>query len=167
MTEKRIKAGIALTPRHLKLCDDNLRRAGVRSRNDFVERAIVCYADQLLRQELPELPGGGFDGSRFETLCKSLGTGPVSYTHLFLDEGEVAFGSTEYIVLAPRKNVPSEMLYCLARYPAFVDYAVKNMNGSSGRQRVSAETIGQFRDVYKRQLLHRERACLSKSASLM
>ena len=75
MTEKRIKAGIALTPRHLKLCDDNLRRAGVRSRNDFVERAIVCYADQLLRQELPELPGGGFDGSRFETLCKSLGTG--------------------------------------------------------------------------------------------
>ena len=72
MTEKRIKAGIALTPRHLKLCDDNLRRAGVRSRNDFVERAIVCYADQLLRQGLP---GGGFDGSRFETLCKSLGTG--------------------------------------------------------------------------------------------
>lgn len=63
----------------------------------------------------------------------------------FLDEGEVAFGSTEYIVLAPRKDVPSEMLYCLARYPAFVDYAVKNMNGSSGRQRVSAETIGQFR----------------------
>ena len=63
----------------------------------------------------------------------------------FLDEGEVAFGSTEYIVLAPRKSVPSEMLYCLARYPAFVDYAVKNMNGSSGRQRVSVETIGQFR----------------------
>lgn len=63
----------------------------------------------------------------------------------FLNEGEVAFGSTEYIVLAPRYDVPPEMLYCLARYPAFVDYAVKNMNGSSGRQRVSAETIGQFR----------------------
>lgn len=63
----------------------------------------------------------------------------------FLDEGEVAFGSTEYIVLASKNDVPPEMLYCLARYPAFVDYAVKNMNGSSGRQRVSAETIGQFR----------------------
>lgn len=62
----------------------------------------------------------------------------------FLDEGEVAFGSTEYIVLAPKDGVPPEMLYCLARYPAFVDYAVKNMNGSSGRQRVSVETIGQF-----------------------
>ena len=62
----------------------------------------------------------------------------------FLDKDEVAFGSTEYIVLAPRNGVPPEMLYCLARFPAFVDYAVKNMNGSSGRQRVSAETIGQF-----------------------
>ena len=63
----------------------------------------------------------------------------------FLDDGEVAFGSTEYIVLAPKNDTPSEMLYCLARYPAFVDYAVKNMNGSSGRQRVSAETVGQYR----------------------
>ena len=63
----------------------------------------------------------------------------------FLDDGEVAFGSTEYIVLAPKNDTPPEMLYCLARYPAFVDYAVKNMNGSSGRQRVSAETVGQYR----------------------
>ncbi|MFR6101563.1 MAG: restriction endonuclease subunit S [Christensenellales bacterium] len=62
----------------------------------------------------------------------------------FLDQDEVAFGSTEYIVLAPKEGIPAEFLYCLARYPAFVDYAVKNMNGSSGRQRVSAETIGQF-----------------------
>lgn len=63
----------------------------------------------------------------------------------FLDDGEVAFGSTEYIVLAPKNDTPPEMLYCLARNPAFIDYAVKNMNGSSGRQRVSAETVGQYR----------------------
>lgn len=62
----------------------------------------------------------------------------------FLDDEEIAFGSTEYIVLAPKEDIPPEYLYCLARYPAFVDYAVKNMNGSSGRQRVSADTIGQF-----------------------
>ena len=62
----------------------------------------------------------------------------------FLDKDEIAFGSTEYIVLSPKSSVPPEMMYCLARYPAFVDYAVKNMNGSSGRQRVSTETIGQF-----------------------
>jgi len=62
----------------------------------------------------------------------------------FLDEDEIAFGSTEYIVLAPKPGIPPEYLYCLARYPAFVDYAVKNMNGSSGRQRVTADTIGQY-----------------------
>lgn len=63
----------------------------------------------------------------------------------FLDDDEVAFGSTEYIVMASKGIVPPEMLYCLARYRAFVDYAVKNMNGTSGRQRVSGKAIEQFK----------------------
>ncbi len=62
----------------------------------------------------------------------------------FLDTDEVAFGSTEYVVMCSQGQYPSEFFYCLARYPSFVDYAVKNMNGSSGRQRVSAETIGKY-----------------------
>lgn len=63
----------------------------------------------------------------------------------FLDSDEVAFGSTEYIVLSPKfPYVSPGFVYCLSRYTPFVDYAVKNMNGSSGRQRVSAETISQF-----------------------
>ena len=62
----------------------------------------------------------------------------------FLDTNEVAFGSTEYVVMCSQGQYPSEFFYCLARYPSFVDYAVKNMNGSSGRQRVSAETIGKY-----------------------
>lgn len=62
----------------------------------------------------------------------------------FLDSSEVAFGSTEYIVLASKGEVPPEFLYCLVRYPLFYDYAIKNMNGSSGRQRVSSEIIGSF-----------------------
>lgn len=62
----------------------------------------------------------------------------------FLDTNEVAFGSTEYVVMCSQGQYPSEFFYCLARYPSFVDYAVKNMNGSSGRQRVTAETIGKY-----------------------
>ena len=62
----------------------------------------------------------------------------------FLDTDEVAFGSTEYVVMCSQGQYPSEFFYCLARCPSFVDYAVKNMNGSSGRQRVSAETIGKY-----------------------
>ena len=67
----------------------------------------------------------------------------VAYVN-FLDDGEVAFGSTEYIVLHAKEGVASVFTYFLARNKNFVDYATKNMNGSSGRQRVSGETIGKF-----------------------
>lgn len=72
-----------------------------------------------------------------------LENGKTAYIN-FLEVDEVAFGSTEYIVLAPKGAVPPELLYCFARYPRFVDYAVINMNGTSGRQRVSGEIIGQY-----------------------
>lgn len=72
-----------------------------------------------------------------------LENGKAAYIN-FLEDNETAFGSTEYIVMASKGRIPSEMLYCLARHPKFVDYAVKNMNGSSGRQRVSGEIIGQY-----------------------
>ena len=76
MLEKRVKSGLAVTPRHLKLCDDNLRRAGVSSRNDFVEQAIEFYCSHLLSHELAQLRSRGeVPMERFETLSKSLGTG--------------------------------------------------------------------------------------------
>lgn len=60
----------------------------------------------------------------------------------FLEPKEVAYGSTEYIVLTPKFDYVSPgFVYCLSRYSSFVSYATKNMNGSSGRQRVSGETI--------------------------
>ena len=62
----------------------------------------------------------------------------------FLEEDETAFGSTEYIVLSPKDNIPPELLYCIVRYPEFRTYATINMNGSSGRQRVSGEIIGKY-----------------------
>ncbi len=72
-----------------------------------------------------------------------LENGKAAYVN-FLNEGETAFGSTEYIVMRSRGVYPAEFFYCLARNPAFVDYAIKNLNGTSGRQRVSSETLGEF-----------------------
>ena len=90
---------------------------------------------------------GGMRFSNGDTLLARitpcLENGKTAYID-FLNEDEVAFGSTEYVVIASQGEYPPEFFYCLARYPAFVDYAVKNMNGSSGRQRVSAETIGNY-----------------------
>ncbi|MBR1902034.1 MAG: restriction endonuclease subunit S [Bacteroidaceae bacterium] len=62
----------------------------------------------------------------------------------FLQKDETAFGSTEYIVMSPHEGMPSEMFYFLARNEDFVSYAVAHMNGSSGRQRVSASDIENY-----------------------
>jgi type I restriction enzyme S subunit len=72
-----------------------------------------------------------------------LENGKVAYVN-FLDDGEVAFGSTEFIVLHAKEGVSPVFTYFLARNKSFVDYATKNMNGSSGRQRVSGETIEKY-----------------------
>lgn len=75
-----------------------------------------------------------------------LENGKVAYVN-FLDNNEVGFGSTEYIVMTSKSSVLPEILYTLCRYPDFVAYATRNMNGSSGRQRVSGEVIGNYKIV--------------------
>jgi type I restriction enzyme, S subunit len=72
-----------------------------------------------------------------------LENGKTAYIN-FLCNKEVGFGSTEYIVLAPKNGFCSELFYFLARNVDFVHYAVRNMNGSSGRQRVSGGIIGNY-----------------------
>lgn len=72
-----------------------------------------------------------------------LENGKTAYIN-FLDENEVAFGSTEYIVLSAQDGLCSELFYFLARYDDFISYAVAHMNGSSGRQRVSGNDIANF-----------------------
>jgi type I restriction enzyme S subunit len=62
----------------------------------------------------------------------------------FLADGEVAWGSTEYIVLRPRAPLPAVFAYLLARSDAFRTFAIQAMTGSSGRQRVPAESLAHF-----------------------
>ena len=62
-----------------------------------------------------------------------------------LHDGQVGWGSTEYIVLRPKPPLPEAFAYCLARSSAFRDFAIQSMTGSSGRQRVPAESLGHFR----------------------
>jgi len=54
-----------------------------------------------------------------------------------LDDGEVAFGSTEYIVFREKEGLSnSKFIYYLAISPRIRQIAIKSMVGSSGRQRV-------------------------------
>ena len=73
-----------------------------------------------------------------------LENGKVAYVN-FLEDKEIAFGSTEYIVMTSKNGFFPELLYFLCRDEDFKGYATKNMNGSSGRQRVSGETIGNYK----------------------
>lgn len=72
-----------------------------------------------------------------------LENGKTAYIGL-LNPDETAFGSTEYIVLSPKDGIPAPFLYCLARNKKFREFAIKNMTGTSGRQRVSATAISSF-----------------------
>lgn len=72
-----------------------------------------------------------------------LENGKTGYIN-FLDDNQTAFGSTEYIVLATKGDLPPEYFYFLARNREFVAYAVAHMNGSSGRQRVSGADIERY-----------------------
>ena len=61
----------------------------------------------------------------------------------FLAEGEVACGSTEFIVLRG-KTVSPAFVYCLARTEDFRETAIKSMVGSSGRQRVQPACFDEY-----------------------
>ncbi|WP_440615309.1 restriction endonuclease subunit S [Cysteiniphilum sp. 6C5] len=54
-----------------------------------------------------------------------------------LNDNEVAFGSSEFIVLRAKKENNSDYLYYLARSPAFRKKAISCMEGTSGRKRVN------------------------------
>ena len=61
-----------------------------------------------------------------------------------LDENEVGFGSTEYIVLRAKDGYDSDFLYYLVTSPVVREPAIKSMVGSSGRQRVQTDVIQQL-----------------------
>ena len=62
-----------------------------------------------------------------------------------LDDGEVGFGSTEYIVLRAKGGIADpDYLYYLVCSPAVREPAIKSMVGSSGRQRVQTPVIQQL-----------------------
>jgi type I restriction enzyme S subunit len=62
----------------------------------------------------------------------------------FLEDGQVGWGSTEYIVLAPKPPLPPQFGYLLARSDALRTHAIQNMTGTSGRQRVPSVCFHNF-----------------------
>lgn len=72
-----------------------------------------------------------------------LENGKAAYINI-LNDKEVAFGSTEYIVFSSVDTMPSSFYYFLIRSKKFRAFALQYMNGSSGRQRVSGDELAAF-----------------------
>ena len=62
----------------------------------------------------------------------------------FLPDGDIGWGSTEFIVLGPKPPIGTSFIYCLARYPDFRIHAIQAMTGTSGRQRVDVECFSHY-----------------------
>ena len=63
----------------------------------------------------------------------------------FLDKNQIAWGSTEYIVMRPQEPVHPFFAYALARNEHFRAYATGCLAGSSGRQRVDLQHLIEYR----------------------
>ena len=62
-----------------------------------------------------------------------------------LDDDEIGFGSTEFIVLRGKTRSLSGFASMLSRSDLFRKYAITNMTGTSGRKRVDAKNIEKYK----------------------
>src|SRR4030042_430614 len=58
-------------------------------------------------------------------------------------ENGIGYGSTEFHVLRPKKNVMPEWVFAFVRQPAFREKAKANFTGTAGQQRVPADFLKQ------------------------
>ena len=62
-----------------------------------------------------------------------------------LDDDEIGFGSTEYIVFRAKEGYDPDFIYYLVTSPVVREPAIKSMVGSSGRQRVQTDVVQQLK----------------------
>lgn len=115
----------------------------------FVDMAsLVEHQRDIANVSEREFTGGG---SRFQNgdtlfarITPCLENGKTCKVNV-LAAGDVAHGSTEFIVMAARApEYDEDYVYYLARHPEFRAYAKARMEGTSGRQRVSWQALSEF-----------------------
>ncbi len=79
----------------------------------------------------------------FARITPCLENGKTGYVQFLPSNTDLAFGSTEFIVLRSKTLCP-EYVYLLARSHEFRDNAIKSMSGATGRQRVQESCFDRF-----------------------
>ena len=62
----------------------------------------------------------------------------------FLKENETGWGSTEYIVMRSKPDLPLFLSYMIAKNNTFRNYAISTMIGTSGRQKAQAKDLEEY-----------------------
>lgn len=100
-------------------------------------------------KKIPETEKAEFNGGAkfcngdtvMARITPCLENGKTAYVDM-LDDGEIGFGSTEFIVMRAKKGISDpQFVYYTAINPVFRHVAIKSMVGSSGRQRVQQSVL--------------------------
>ncbi len=137
-TAQRLPDAVDVNPRR------NLRSGTIAPYLDMKNLPTQGHsADKVIAREFSS-------GTKFQNgdtllarITPCLENGKTGYVD-FLEDGQVGWGSTEYIVLSPKPPLPSQFGYLLARSDALRTHAIQNMTGTSGRQRVPSECFHNF-----------------------
>ena len=113
-----------------------------------VARKIGMDKLQPFCRDIPEWEWEAFSsGTKFRNgdtimarITPCLENGKTAQVNI-LEDGEVAFGSTEYIVIRAKKGFDENYIYSLGCSPEVREPAIKSMVGSSGRQRVQTDVV--------------------------
>lgn len=101
------------------------------------------FQRQIMGYEIKAFNGGAKFRNGDTLLAKitpCLENGKTAFVDI-LDDGDVAFGSTEFIVLRAKNETNPEFLYYFSISPDFRKRAIECMEGTSGRQRVNENTL--------------------------
>jgi type I restriction enzyme S subunit len=79
----------------------------------------------------------------FARITPCLENGKIAFVNE-LDHDQAGYGSTEFIVMSGKEGVTDNLfVYYLSRWDEIRDFAIKNMTGTSGRQRVPNDIFKQ------------------------
>lgn len=111
-------------------------------------RDIEVFTREITSHSYKEFNGSGVRFQNGDTLfariTPCLENGKTAYVNC-LKSNQIGYGSTEFIVLSGVKGKTDNLfVYYLARDPNLRAFAIHSMQGSTGRQRVMADSLRSF-----------------------
>ena len=122
-----LKKGVVATKVAMEKLQPFAKKIPATEQAEFAGGSKFCNGDTIMARITPCLENG-----------------KTAFVDILADR-EVAFGSTEFIVMRARLGVSDpQFVYYLATSPAFRNIAIKSMVGSSGRQRVQQGVLDEL-----------------------